>query len=739
MAAADQALPAARSRTLDEASAWFWQFLKAELSPYPGRLWTVGRMTIAATVIMLLVMTFQIPYGFLAAINSLFLTRENPSATLRSAVRTVLMYALATAYTLVGIAMLGGEPVTHFSWIAISLFLAFYAIRVITEYFVAVGFGFLLAGAIPLWDQNLLNINTRTENTLWLLGVVVIASVVTVVVEYLFRQVHPASDLHVGITARLKLLQRLLGEIAENGRISDQVQKGISLYSNLGMSRTRRRVVRSGYSPEFMGEINAAIALLGRLMDLAASLQIVWGTRSLSVSASDRERCLALAAHLSDLEQDIQQDRAPRLVDVPAQAQPSEVPFLPEMERTGALITQVFAGRGLVPYLPISPASDEAPQPLFVADAFSNPEHLKFALRGTLATMLAYVTYQAVAWPGLSTSVATCIITALSTIGASRQKQFLRLGGVILGGVILGMGAQIFLLPHCSSIAPFTLIFAGVTAIAAWIQTATPRLSYLGVQAALAFYLIHLQEFTIQSSLAVARDRVVGTLLGLMCMWLVFDHLWVRDALQEMVDVFARSLHLLAELMQQPRAPDRKQAMGRISHLRDQINAGFVVVRAQSDALLFEFGPSRPRKLRIRSDFRRWQPALATLLQVQVTYAQYLLIVEVPEPARKAYLALQDDVIQVMRAMSDEVEGRACGSPPDLRESAATLRRQIENYFQSSGATVTTRAADVMTLTDNLASILAPLYQDVHATFVQWQQDVAQPHGELQGAQAPGT
>ena len=73
------------------------------------------------------------------------------------------------------------------------------------------------------------------------------------------------------------------------------------------------------------------------------------------------------------------------------------------------------------------------------------------------------------------------------------------------------------------------------------------RLSYLGVQAALAFYLINLQEFTIQSSLAVARDRMVGVLLGVMCMWLVFDHLWVRNALQEMQDSFARSLRLLAE------------------------------------------------------------------------------------------------------------------------------------------------------------------------------------------------
>lgn len=55
-------------------------------------------------------------------------------------------------------------------------------------------------------------------------------------------------------------------------------------------------------------------------------------------------------------------------------------------------------------------------------------------------------------------------------------------------------------------------------------------MSYLGLQAALAFYLIHLSEFAPQLSLSVARDRLAGILLGLLVMWLVFDHLWAAPA-----------------------------------------------------------------------------------------------------------------------------------------------------------------------------------------------------------------
>jgi len=45
-------------------------------------------------------------------------------------------------------------------------------------------------------------------------------------------------------------------------------------------------------------------------------------------------------------------------------------------------------------------------------------------------------------------------------------------------------------------------------------MTSSPRLSYFGLQAALAFYLINLQDFAAQTSLSIARDRVVGILLG---------------------------------------------------------------------------------------------------------------------------------------------------------------------------------------------------------------------------------
>src|SRR5216684_2724967 len=118
----------------------------------------------------------------------------------------------------------------------------------------------------------------------------------------------------------------------------------------------------------------------------------------------------------------------------------------------------------------------------------------------------------------------------------------LRISGAIVGGFIFGMGAQILILPYLDSIGGFTLLFIAVTILGAWFATSSPRLSYFGVQLALAFYVVHLQEFGIQTSLALSRDRVVGILLGLFMMWLVFDQLWGAPAIVEIKNAFISTI-----------------------------------------------------------------------------------------------------------------------------------------------------------------------------------------------------
>jgi multidrug resistance protein MdtO len=740
MAAPGKALP----NSIDDAWNWFWDFLKSELTPYPGRAWVVARVTIAATLVMWIIMTFQIPNGFLGVIFVLFLSRENPTATLIAGLKGIAAFGLATIYTLIGAAMLVDDPLTHFLGVGISLFVSFFLISIMNDYGTAVAFGFTVAGAIPLWDRTTIPVEARVENTLWLGGVVAIGIVVAIVVEYVFRSVHPTTDLTEGIETRLQTVENVLRSTAAEQPLDSVSEKRLSLFGMVGISRLRRLIIRSPYSAHFKAQLGTAVSLVGQLVDVAASFRLavtqpVQPARrdARHIDAADKARCLRLAGEIEMLCQDLVKRRSPAKIQRP-QEEPSKLPFLSSMERTVALIPEAFSGSDVVGEFVLAPIDEEQPTRFFARDAFSNPIHVQFALRGTLASMASYIIYTAVDWPGLSTSMATCIITALSTIGSSRQKQFLRFVGAFIGGIIFGFGAQIFVLPYLDSITGFTLLFMAVTAISSWIATSSARLSYLGVQLALAFYLINLQEFTIQTSLSIARDRVFGVLLGLMCMWLIYDRLWVKDALEEMQTVFARNLEMFAELAEQLLEKDQVKAIKRIRQLRDQLNAGFQAVSSQADAVLFEFGSSRQRKLQIRDDVRRWQPSIRALLQVQITSAQYLSqkpLSSLPAPIAQAGVVFEKDIALVMRAMASEVVGKPIAGVPDIRQSAARMRQETEQYYGGLRVPVPDTASDVMGLADRLATILAPLYEDIRATFAV-QPDGLAGHAQLQPGEA---
>ena len=49
---------------------WFPEFLKNELAPYPGRWAVVARIVIAATLTMILIVTFRIPGGVVGALSA---------------------------------------------------------------------------------------------------------------------------------------------------------------------------------------------------------------------------------------------------------------------------------------------------------------------------------------------------------------------------------------------------------------------------------------------------------------------------------------------------------------------------------------------------------------------------------------------------------------------------------------------------------------------------------------------
>src|SRR5271155_4472820 len=134
---------------------WFREFIRWEVAPYPGRVNTVIRMTIAATLVMIIVVTFRIPNAFLAALFSILLARENLAATWRGGRMIIVAFVAATLYTLLGIMLFRGYPITHFFWVIGSLYLIFFVIRTTTNYAAALAFAIPIGIALPIWDRSL--------------------------------------------------------------------------------------------------------------------------------------------------------------------------------------------------------------------------------------------------------------------------------------------------------------------------------------------------------------------------------------------------------------------------------------------------------------------------------------------------------------------------------------------------------------------------------------------------------
>jgi multidrug resistance protein MdtO len=361
----------------------------------------------------------------------------------------------------------------------------------------------------------------------------------------------------------------------------------------------------------------------------------------------------------------------------------SHVPLLTEMQNIVSFIPQAFTdSESMKVHLPAS--RDMSRSKLMHRDALVNTEHVKFALRGCLAASGCYIIYNSIAWPGIGApAMATCLLTAVSTVGASRQRQIVRFAAFLVGGFLIGIGSEIFILPHIDSISGFTIFFTLVIALAAWFMTSSPRLSYFGFQIVVVFTLINLQEFARQTSLAAVRDRVVGVGLGLCMMWLVFDQLWSAPVALEMQRAFISTLRLLAQFAREPLSKDLTVAAERAFSLREMINSSFEEVRALADAVLLETGPSRQQDLILRGRIERWQPQLRMLFIMRVALWRYRVRVsgfELPAPVDTAQQEFDEALADVMDGMADRSEGKTSQGKDDFEDAFEGLERTVRSY-----------------------------------------------------------
>jgi multidrug resistance protein MdtO len=696
-------------------TAWFPNFLRKELAPYPGRGAVVARMVISATLCMILIVTFRIPGGAIGALCAFILSRESLLSTAKSALYIIVAFIIGGLFIPIGARFFASIPMTHFIWEAVSIFIAFFLLRTLTNYAVATGLSLVATNILSIWylpgpaERNV-------ELTLWQVAAALIGALVTLAVEIVFHALYRRDEIVDGLDMRLQQTENLMMDYAAGRPISPETERMLTQYAVVGMGGLRRHIARGNYEPLHRMRMSTLISLTGRSIDFAAALP-----NSAPIFPPEvQPRAARLVQHIAEIRRCLQSKTVPVPWE-PEDTSSASTPLLSELEAMVSLMPSVFANETSIdPRLDVlenEPSSNR----IFVEDAFSNPEHLRYVLSGTLAAMLCYVLYVSLAWPGISTAVTTCVLTGLTNIGASRQKQVLRISGAFLGGFIFGLGSQIFVLPNIDSITGFTVLFAVVTAIAAWVATSSSRLSYAGLQIAVAFYLIHLSEFSIQTSLSVARDRAIGVLLGISMMWLVFERFYPRPAADEMVRIFILNLRLMAELITASPAGTDTEAIVKIRRQRNQVYRYFGDVSAQADAVPFETGPSRAADMAARDRIRRWQASLRTFYLLEVPLLQFRLFGDIREKS-KLFAHIEEifreecshSFLHMAESLENQLKKRSydSGTPHSTLTLLETLQTREQATFSEREEALLRMSRTIASLVDRMQNEVAfePLY-----------------------------
>jgi multidrug resistance protein MdtO len=659
---------------------------------------------------MLLIVTFRIPGAAVGGFFSLLLSREAPITTLRGGISAVATFLCGTAFVLIGAILLVDYPLTHFLWVIVSFFVAFYGLSTISNYGAGTAFAIVIVISVPAWDQADPQAALVVSN-LWTLGSVAVAVTVTIVVEFAFSLFDTRDELTEGLDQRLEAVRVVLEQSAHTAVSPDATGK-LGQFAMIGVSRLRRLALSAHSVRHDTARLSTTVSLVGRLVDILAAFR-----RFDTLTLNDAPRLQALADQISKLQQKLHARNSKQVVQ-PLRTTSEGPLILLGLEQTVDMLRMSLSpGPGQSFSLDqINPA----PPTVLKPDLFFNPEHLHFALRGSLACVLCYFLFNAISWPGLNTSLFTCVVTAVTSIGFSRQKQLMRTAGAIFGGLVLGIGSQVLILPMLDTVAGFAVMFAAVTAVAAWFLTSSPRLSYFGNQLALAFYLIQLRGPFPQTNLAIARDNIMGILLGLVMMWLVFETLGSKPAVQVMRELFAENLHLMAQLAR-PWSEGKPADLQKIRTLRDKISQNFLAVNSQADAVLFEIGRSRDHSLAVRDRLLGWQPQLRSLFLLEIALLQYRLQVspqDLPAPILHASVRFDSEVSALLEgiARAFRFKDTSC-KPHNIRKAYSDLELAIVDAHHNHP---TPRSRAILSLSGQIIELACRLLAEINGALASY-------------------
>jgi multidrug resistance protein MdtO len=523
-----------------------------DLRPHPGRLADTLRLVVLVLATVAIGETFRMPEVAVSAYVVLFVSRNERSSTVMTAVVAGLAVIAAVFVTIAVFMASLSEPALRVPMIAATTFAALFLARVSPLGPAAFAAGFIVAYGLTVGDQlpglalqsssvsnatgpglpALLSIppeEALLQFLLWLAPVVALP-VGLVVVANLLTGRQPVLLLREGLANRMAACADVCaGTPGASYALAASAREG-----SAGFAKLLHFAGASARPPDFA-------SLIAETERLALAL-LAW---PMIAQADQIRAALAPCAEAFRAAERSLRTNAPVAADTPAPAAADDaaMPLAAAIARASAAI---FLALNHPPASQTKAA--KAARRLISAEAARNPDTARFALKVTLAVMLSYAAENLLDWPGIHTCVVTCFFVSLGTVGESLHKATLRISGALIGGA-LGIATILVLMPLMTNLGDLLLALAAVTLLAGWVANGSERISYAGWQIGLAYYLTVLQGYGPTLDMQTARDRVIGIVLGNLIVLAVFTTLWPVHVAQAMRRHVADAIGALAALM----------------------------------------------------------------------------------------------------------------------------------------------------------------------------------------------
>jgi multidrug resistance protein MdtO len=545
------------------------------MAPRPGRFELATRLAVICALTVLVVEIYQTPDPALTVYIVFFLNRDNRAVSLILNLVLVLLITVLIGFVLlVAMLVINDSMWRVISMTAISIAILFVAsaskLRPLGGTIaLIVGYALDLLGSTPL---GIGEVATRSLLYVWLF--ISIPAGISMIVNLLLAP-PPRRLAEQGIAHGLELSAAMLNAPNEDirSRFREHLREGTAEIQKLLGLADREKTSK----PDDIAALRQAAASTTLLMS------------GIDVIDRSPEAQLApplagyLARTLLEMSDILRAGGYPiRIGWDPPGATPAPTPL--EADVVGDLKEAIlhFAE------VPASePRAEEAKKEggFFVADAFTNPDYIRYALKTTAAAMFCYFLYSLLDWPGIHTCFLTCYIVSLGTTAETVEKLTLRILGCLVGAAA-GYGTMIFLIPYLTSItALMIVVFVGALA-AGYVSAGSERISYAGFQIAFAFFLCVIQGPSPAFDLSTARDRVIGILIGNVVVYLLFTNLWPVSVSKRIDPAIAALLRRLAAL-----TIADKNARG---VLAAQAQSELAEIETDIDLAVYEPGTLRP-------------------------------------------------------------------------------------------------------------------------------------------------